>query len=97
MVCAFLLEPDVARVVVGKLHDEHAFAFRQRRGNLLDELLLSLDIHGGKQFVLVDRLKQLFVFVLALVFRVGKRRQVAAFAIEAQLGGAAVGKLEQLF
>ena len=48
MVSAFLLQPDVARVVVGKLHDEHPFVFRQRGGDLLDQLLLPLNVHRGQ-------------------------------------------------
>ena len=97
MIGAFLLQPHVARMVVGQLDDQHARVLRQRRGDLLDQLLLPLNIHRGKQLVLVDRLQQLLVLVLALVLGVGERRHVAQLAIEFELLSAAVGKLEQFF
>ena len=95
VVRAFLLHPDVPRVVVGQLDDQHALVFGQRRRNLLDQLLLALDVDRREQLVLVDRLEQLLVFVLALIFGVGKRRHVAERAIELQLRGAAIGQLDE--
>ena len=72
MVRPLLLQPHVTRMVVGKLDDQRAFVFRQLGGNLLNERFLQLDINRRKQFVLVNRLEQLLVFVLALFFRVRK-------------------------
>ena len=96
MVGALLLQPDVARVVVGQLDDQRPLVLGQRRGNLLDQLLLPLDVDRRKQFVLVNGLEQLLVFVLARVLRVGERRDVAKSAVQVQLRGALVRKLEQL-
>jgi hypothetical protein len=62
---AFLLQPDVARVVVGQLHDEHARLLGQRRGDLLHQLLLPLHVHRREQLVLVNRLEQRLVFASA--------------------------------
>ena len=80
----FLLQPHVARVIVRELHDQHPFVLRQRRGNLLDQLLLPLNIHRRKQFVLVNGLQQLLVFVFALLFGVRKRRHVPQFPIQVE-------------
>ena len=96
VVRAFLLQPHVPRVIVGELHDQRSCVFGQLRGNLLDELLLALNVDGREQLVLVDRLQQRLVFLLALVFSVGKRRNVSHLAIELQLVGAAFGELQQL-
>ena len=58
MVRPLLLQPDVAGVVVGQLDDEHPLVLWQRRGDVLDQLLLPLDIHRREQLVLVNRLQQ---------------------------------------
>ena len=68
MICAFLLEPDVTRVVVSQFHDQHALVFGQRRCDLLNEVLLSLDINRREELILVDGLQKVLVFGLALLF-----------------------------
>jgi hypothetical protein len=60
-------------------------------------LFLSLNVDGRKQLVLVNRLQQLLVFGLALVFGIGERGHVTELAIEFQLRCATFGKLEQFF
>ena len=82
-------------VVIGELDDECPLVFRERRGDLLDQLLLSLNVHRRKQLVFVNRLEQLLVLVLALFLRVGKRWQMAPLPFELQLRRTAVRKLEQ--
>ena len=92
-----LLQPDVARVIVGELDYEPPLVFRQRCRDQLDELLLPPDINGGEQLILVNRLEQHLVLVLALLFGVGKRRDAPAIPVEPELFRAAVGELQQLF
>ena len=93
---AFLLQPDVAGVIVGELDDQHPFVFRKRGRDLLDELLLPLDVHGREELVLVDGLQQLFVLLFALVLGIGERRYVAQLAVEIEFR-AAGGKFDELF
>ena len=93
---AFLLQPHVPRVIVGELHDQRPCMFGERGGNLLDELLLPLNVDGCKQLVFMNRLQQFLVFLFALVFSVGERRNVSQLAIELQLVGAALGERQQL-
>jgi hypothetical protein len=93
---ALLLQPDVTGVVIGELDDHHPFVFGQRGGNLLDELFLPLDVDGGKELVLVNRLQEFLVLVLALFLGIGERRHEADFSVEFELRGAAIGQLEQL-
>ena len=95
MIGAFLLKPDMTGVVVGQLDDQHAFGFGKRRRDLLDELLLPLNVHRGKQFVLMDRLKQVFILGFALILGIGERGHVTQLAVDFQLRGAAFGKFEQ--
>ena len=97
MVRPFLLQPHMTRVVVGKLDDHGALVLGKRRGNLFDQPLLTFDVNGRKQLVLVDRLQQLFVFVLALFFHVGKRRDVPLLVVEIELLRALLGELEEFF
>src|SRR5262245_8016664 len=96
VVRAFLLQPDVTRVIVGELDDQRARVLGKLRRNLFDELLLTLNVDRSEQLVFVDRLQQLLVFLLALVFSIGKRRDVPQLAIELQLLGTAFGELQQL-
>lgn len=92
---ALLLQPHVTGMIVGELDDQHPLVFRQCPRNLLDELFLALDVHGRKQLVLVNGLKQLFVFFFALLLGVGKRGHVPQPTFEIELRGAAIGKVEQ--
>src|SRR5690349_4003301 len=78
---AFLLQPDMTRVVVGELDDQRALVFRQGGGDLLDQLLLPLNIDRREQLVLVDDLQQLLVFVLALLFGIREGGHVADLAL----------------
>src|SRR6266511_4491822 len=73
VVGAFLLQPDVPRVVVGELDDQGPQVFGERCRNLLDELLLAGYVDGRKELVFMQRQQQLLVLVLALLFRVGER------------------------
>jgi hypothetical protein len=82
-------------VVVGELDDHQPLVFGQRGGNLLDQLLLPLDIHRREQLVLVNRLQQFLVLVLALLFGVGERGHVPQLSVELELLGAAIGQFEQ--
>lgn len=91
----FLLQPDVTRMVIGELYDQHALVLGQGGRDLLDELLLPLNVYGRKQLVLVDRLEQLFVFLFALILGVGKRRDVPQLSIELELGRALVRQLQE--
>jgi uncharacterized membrane protein len=51
VVRAFLLHPHVAGVIIGELDDQHALVFGQRRGDLLDQFLLALDVDRREQLV----------------------------------------------
>lgn len=95
MIRAFLLQPDVASVVVGKLDYQLAPILRQSRGDLFNELLLTLEVDGREQLVLVNSLEQLLVFVLALLFGIGERRYVTQLPIEVQLVRAARGEFQE--
>ena len=68
----------------------------QRRGNLLDQLLLPLQIDGREELVLVNRLEQRLVLGLALLLGVGERGDRPLAAVEIELGGAALRQIEQL-
>jgi hypothetical protein len=94
---AFLLHPDVSRVVVGQFDDHHARGLGEGGSNLLDELFLALNIHWRKKFVLVDRLQQRLVLRLALIFSIRERRHVAQLPVQFQFGGALFRKFEQFF
>jgi hypothetical protein len=48
-----------------------------------------------EQLVLVDRLQQLLVLILALLFRVGERRDVAKRAVQFQLRGALIREFDE--
>ena len=54
---AFLLQPHVARVIVGEFHNQHALVLGERRRNLFDELFLTLNVDRREQLVLVNRLQ----------------------------------------
>ena len=94
---AFLLQPYMPRMVVGKLDDQHALVFRKRRRNLLDERFLQLKINRREHLVLVNRLEQLLVLVLALFFRVGERGDVPLFVVDLDLLRALFRELEEFF
>ncbi len=70
--------------------------FGQRRRDRLDEFLLPLHVNRGKHLIFVDRLQQFFVFVLALFFRVGERRNESHLAVEFELVCALLGKGNQI-
>src|SRR5688572_26431908 len=82
-------------MVVRELHDQRAQVLGQRGGNLLHELLLALDVDGSEELVLVYRLQERLVFVLALLLGVGEGRHVTQLAIELELRGAAVGEFKE--
>ena len=94
MVGAFLLKPHVPRVIVGELHDQRALVLGQQRGDLLHELLLALDIDRREELVFVNRLQQLLVLVLALIFNVRKGGNEPALAIKVELGCALTREFE---
>src|SRR4051812_38972925 len=85
----------MARVVVGELDDQNPLVFGQRRRDLFDQLLLPLDVDRRKQLVVVNRLQQRLVLVLALLFGIREGWDMAQLAIELQLRGAALGELQQ--
>ena len=95
MIGAFLLQPHVARVIVGEFDNEHALVFGQRRRNLLDELLLALNVDRREQLVLVNRLKEILVLRFALFFCVGKRRYVPKIAFRFEFRRALIRQFEQ--
>ena len=95
MISAFLLKPHMARVIVGELHDQGALIFRERRGDLLDQLLLPLDVDRREELVFVDCLEQVLVLRLSLFLRVGKRRNVSQVAFLLQLGRAQICQFKE--
>ena len=97
MVRAFLLHPNVPGMIVGKLDDHHPLVLGQGRRNQFHELLLTLDIDWRKELVFVDRLQQLFVFVLALVLGIREGRRVPEPAPQLQLRGALIRQLDEFF
>jgi hypothetical protein len=85
----FLLQPHVARVVVRQFHDERAGVLGQLLGDLLDKLLLTLDVNGREELVFVNRLQEILVLLLALIFSIGETmergaacRRVLSFAAQ---------------
>jgi len=96
VVRAFLLQPDVPRMVVGQLDDERARRLRQRRGDPFDELLLAGDVDRSKQLVLMNRLQQFFVLVFALLLGIREGWDVPSLAFEFELRGATIRQFEQL-
>src|ERR1051325_3452905 len=97
MIGALMLQPDVAGVIIGELDVQQALVCGQRGSDLFDECFLSLNIDGGEQLVLVNRLQQLLVLVLALLFGVRERWNMTELRIELEFGSAAVSELEELF
>lgn len=95
MVRAFLLHPHVASMVVGELDDHHPLVLGQGRGNQFHELLLTLDIDGRKELVLVNRLQQLFVFVLALPLGIREGWRAPERTLQLQLRGALIRQLDE--
>jgi len=92
---ALLLEPDVSGMVVGQFHDERAFVFRQRRGDLLDELLLTLNVDGREHLVFMDGLKQVLIFGLALLLGVREGRDMTEVSLVLQLARTACCQIEK--
>ena len=87
----------MACVIVGELDDHRPLVFGKRRGNLLDERLLQLDIDRREHLVFVNRLEQLLVLVFALLFRVGERRDVPLLVVNVDLLRALLRELEEFF
>lgn len=87
----------MTRVVVGEFDDQAALVFGQRGCDLLHQLLLSVNVDGCEQFILVNGLKQVFVSALALFFGIGKGGDVPKVAFLLQLLRTAGGKFEEFF
>ena len=91
----FLLQPDVARVVVGQLDDEGPQILRQRRGNLLHERFLTGDVHRGEHLVFVHRAEQFLVLGFAQFLDIRKRRNVAQRTVTLDRRHAAFGQFHE--
>jgi hypothetical protein len=73
----FLMKPEMPRLVVHQIIDQR-FIVRivraEQRLQLIDDLLLALYVHRGKQLVLMQHIEQLVVFRGALFLDIAEAR-----------------------